>query len=65
MDKIKEGCIYVKGKYEAVVVAISGGMVSLKCLTKDGNTFLQNTEDLLSGKSRWKEKEISTKTVDK
>lgn len=51
---MENGEIYVKGKTEAQVVATGGGMVSLKCLTEIGNTFLQNREELLSGKSRWK-----------
>jgi len=56
-DNTKDGCVYVKGKNEAVIVASGGGMVSLKCLTEAGNTFLQNKEDLLSGKSKWKKKD--------
>jgi len=51
---MKNGDIYIKGKHEAVVVATGGGMVSLKCLTEIGNVFLQNREELLNGKSRWK-----------
>jgi len=40
-DNTKDGCVYVKGKNEAVIVASGGGMVSLKCLTEAGNTFLK------------------------